>query len=332
MTNNEALSILPYHLEYPASLGIDWLSRSYPVASMSQGMALGADRQRLRQLTKSEGEKTASLYGYVGVRLGGCFVGRIQEGSRARRLEILSGKYAKDADIIPSKGGLKVNRIDLQATLLLDEDAFYSIKDASNRVNKEIERILSHVRLFKEVNGRKLSWLNRLKVTTIKGDGEEDGMTLYIGSRSSECFIRIYNKTAESRVVAPNTTVPALLRVEAELKDSYAESAYSYLEDCGSFTEQQGLASLLNEYISRVGVSISAVPIYAPWLKRVTNTRNTDRTLAWLSNTVRPAIERMFLTVGVDVVAEALGKTVVFQLGLFGEGEHGILDDTDGSQ
>lgn len=326
--NEDAVSrVYPYKLDYPAELGVDWLSRSYPVLEMSEGMGLGADRQRLRRLCGCDGERVASLYGYSGVRVGGSFVGRRKDGSQTRRLEILSGKTARSADIIPSRSGLKVNRIDVQATLLLDDTSYHSFSDASERVNREINRILEHLLWFKEVNGKQSPWLNKLKITVVKGVNAEDGMTIYIGSRSSESFIRIYNKTAESRVVAPNTVVPALLRVEAELKDSYAESAYSYLEDCGGFADQENLASLLNQYTSRVGVEIDAVPLHAPWLKRVVGSRNNDRTLAWLAHTVKPTIERMFIEVGVDAVASALGKYVIEQLGLFSESEGATFQD-----
>lgn len=325
MESTQKTVVYPLKLDYPAELGIDWLSRSYPVSRMSAGMALGADRQRLRMLCGCSEERTASFFGYTGVRAGGSFVGRRDDdASRSRRLEILSGKSARNADVIPLRSGVKVNRIDIQATLLLDDTSYYSFEASSSRVNREIERILKHIVWFKEINGKNTLWLNKLKIVVVKGIKDEDGMTIYVGSRSSESFIRIYNKTAEARIVAPGTTIPSLLRIEAELKDSYAEAAYSYLEDCGGLTDKNDLASLLNQYISRVGLEIEAVEFYATWLKRVSSTRNNDRTLAWLAHSVKPAIERLFVEVGADAVASALGKTVVDQLSLFS----GLDDDT----
>lgn len=318
--------VYPLKLDYPAELGVDWLSRSYPVARMSDGMGLGADKERLRRLCGDVDLRAASLYGYNGVRAAGSFVGRRNEGSRTRRLEILSGKSARNADLIPSRSGLKVNRIDIQATLLLDDTSYYRFEDASNRVNREIDRILKHLLWFKEVNGRNVAWLNKLKITLVKQVSSDDGMTIYVGSRSSDSFIRIYNKTAEARIVSPNSVIPALLRIEVELKDSYAELAYSYLEDCGGFNEKDDLSSLLNQFISRIGLEIEAVAFRAEWMKRVSSSRNNDRTLAWLAHTVKPSIERMFVEVGVDAVASALGSYIVEQLGLFSELKDDIFE------
>lgn len=313
-------------LDYPSELSVDWLSRSYPVTRLSGGMALAADKERLRKFGADIGVKSASLYGYVGVRSAGAFVGRREEGSVTRRLEILSGKTARNADLIPMRSGLKINRIDIQATMVLDSSSFRTIEAASKRVDEEIERILEHLLWFKTVNAKSVPWLERLKITTIKNAGSEGGMTLYVGSRSSDAFIRIYNKTAEAKIVVEDLVVPSLLRVEVELKDSYAASAYEYLVDCGSLTNQDDLSSLLNEFTSRVGIAVNAASFPRKWLSRVSRSRSNDRTLAWIEHTVKPTLERLIVDVGIESVAAALGKTLVEQLGLFTEEESSILE------
>lgn len=75
-------------------------------------------------------------------------------------------------------------------------------------------------------------WINALKhnsryqatrVQTLGGRGA----TLYVGAPSSSARLRVYNKTAESGILAP--AGGELLRVEVQTRDKYADAAYRAL-------------------------------------------------------------------------------------------------------
>ncbi|MQL46362.1 replication initiation factor domain-containing protein [Escherichia coli] len=57
------------------------------------------------------------------------------------------------------------------------------------------------------------------RVSAVNSEGE----TLYVGAPSSRARLRVYNKTAESGLVVDGSK---LLRVEVQLRDSYADQAY----------------------------------------------------------------------------------------------------------
>ncbi|WP_414651185.1 replication initiation factor domain-containing protein, partial [Escherichia coli] len=56
-----------------------------------------------------------------------------------------------------------------------------------------------------------------------------EGSTLYVGSPSSDLMCRVYNKTAEASLPAPDGR--DLIRVEYLLRDKYADKAWMRARD-----------------------------------------------------------------------------------------------------
>lgn len=109
------------------------------------------------------------------------------------------------------------------------------------------------------------------------------GDTVYVGSRTSERFLRVYDKAAEQKIEGNWT------RIEMECKGTRAKWVASYLMREGF----QGIGSLIADYVDCPGVDWYTdalhrveVDIGAPQAKKVTDTR------AWLMGTVAKTLAK----------------------------------------
>jgi len=80
------------------------------------------------------------------------------------------------------------------------------------------------------------------------------GFTLYVGSRKSERFLRVYDKSVESNLVTPNIT-----RFELELKGSVARHVFRMIEEYGLSSPMQ---HVFRDEIGRLleGFDLEAIP------------------------------------------------------------------------
>jgi hypothetical protein len=83
---------------------------------------------------------------------------------------------------------------------------------------------------------------------------ERKGFTLYVGSRKSERFLRVYDKSAESNLSVPNVT-----RFELELKGSVARHVFRMVEEYGLSSPMQ---HVFRDEIARLltGFELEQVP------------------------------------------------------------------------
>jgi len=121
-------------------------------------------------------------------------------------------------------------------------------------------------------------------------DGYGNGDTTYLGARTSDLFIRIYDKMRESEGRADYTNC---LRFEVELKGRDAIEAWAV--EAGTPPSRHWLASFVLARLAERGVQLEVpdhlvVPTGArPALRRP----STESRLAWLENQVRPAIDKL---------------------------------------
>jgi hypothetical protein len=271
---------------------IDYASISYARPPyMVEEMVDKILQQRLRVISQSETQHRAYLYGYAGYRAPHAFVG----ASADRVLELVSGSIASHYDLCRDRVDVHVNRLDIQVTLLLAESD--SIGAASSVVEQEIDKLHQHIASYRLSAKGAMRRLTYSRVTSVSPDGNNPivGSTLYIGSRTSSMFLRIYNKTAEARIGDSKAT-PALLRLEIEAKNAYAEQIRT---DCLRMPEYKLI--LMAEILRRYDIDIDvARPVKQYRLAtQARSSRDTDGTLKWLRHAVAPTIERL-LANGID--------------------------------
>jgi hypothetical protein len=120
--------------------------------------------------------------------------------------------------------------------------------------------------------------------TLLRSMGETSGVTLYIGSRSSEAFLRIYDKAVETG------TVGDWIRVECEYKGSKAQEIVNVLASSENW-EIEIVSRLLGQ---------ADFPTYSNWMKALAEhpietpraKDTTANTLKWLIKIVAPTLAR----------------------------------------
>lgn len=141
------------------------------------------------------------------------------------------------------------------------------------------------------------------RVSHIRGYGSGD--TVYLGSRRSEVFCRIYDKGRESEGKAGYENA---LRYEVEVKGSWGARLWE--GEARAAPDRHWLASQVQSVLRGRAVYL-ALPeqVACPVVPRETPEEATDDSrLAWLHNQVRPAVDRL-LKSGVHYtrVLEVLG-------------------------
>lgn len=129
----------------------------------------------------------------------------------------------------------------------------------------------------------------------------QGGTTVYLGSRTSKFFGRIYDKGAEQGMPPGN-----VWRYELECKKPNSEHIVARL------LETEDTASFVGEYVARW---FEARGVAIPWFRSdvecaielQTIVSSNDRTLEWLRTQVRPAIGRLLIAGMEGEVRDALG-------------------------
>lgn len=180
-----------------------------------------------------------------------------------------------------------VPRADIAVTIWYETDASDAIKHYA-----QVSRRFS-------ASKGALAW----KVTHI--DGGKDGDTTYVGARTSDTFIRIYDKARESQ---GQSDYEGAIRYEVEFKGQAAYQVWAAAYHTAPGREY--LAGLVRSTLAARGIflprALEASRVAAPKVERPVS--STDRRLAWLRSQVRPSIERL-LTAGVsrDTILAELG-------------------------
>jgi hypothetical protein len=156
------------------------------------------------------------------------------------------------------------------------------------------------------LDARVLAAHRRWRVACVNGYG--DGDTLYIGSRTSNEFIRIYNKYKESKC---DERYNGCTRYEIEYHN---ESATALVHRAGARRSDRAL--LLGEVSSllhRRGVGVlssllASEPISEP-IRRVAT--SDERKLDWLRTGVSPTVKHLLTRYSREDILNALGLDVV---------------------
>lgn len=226
--------------------------------------------------------KSWAWQGYVGYNVGPVSVGQRPDGTILR----LSGVSAHDwlSDGLPT--GHNVSRYDISLTIWSDYDVTEVIARHKNETVQH--RNTLHSRPY--------------AVTSIDGCG--DGDTLYIGSRSSTQYVRIYDKGRQKK---DEQQWNKSIRYECEFKEQAAGTALDRCRDGGYGTVGCAnvlLGSLVRRGVEPIGMSNASGVVLAPDARD----RSTIETkLKWLRDQVRPSVRQLLDLGMVEEVIDALG-------------------------
>jgi hypothetical protein len=241
---------------------IDWLTlTSYDT------LFLDFWEQKLRDVSRETFERKALQYvGRVGEHMGGTlFVGEAVQKGRRHFMVRISGYAADDLKEYAYKfvrsGSCDVTRIDLQITHEVSSQ--WSQWDLLNRMKRR---------------GFSTGWVESKQ----NGKGYE---TVYIGSRQSERFTRVYIKSADD---------PRLLRFETEFKGLRAGKVARLLakgERLGDFLRHEVEKTKDNKGLILMLSGVLAG--YSAQSPRVVPDKSLDKTAQWLMRSCLPAFIRV---------------------------------------
>lgn len=279
MTNRGSRSPGP-SLPQPFSTyaGVDWLSCSAP--RDERGDLLWETGTALLAAERGAGnrEKPWRRFG-----LQGSLAGQVVLAFNAQHVFVqLSGERARTSWREPQMVASNTSRLDLQVTAKYDPSRTKTLSDTCYRIATSHER-----------NGR--------PATAAIIHNSQGGSTLYLGSRSSDRFGRLYDKGVESGTEKPGV----LWRWEVELKRAMAQLTAGELARVDVLEDE--VAGLVEAHFERWGlhpiVLSTGFDILSPFPEQVSD----SRTLAWLETGVRPAVQRLIRAGKAAEVYRALG-------------------------
>lgn len=206
--------------------------------------------------------------GYDGIAWAGVSVGRGPHGSLCQGSGVSAAQLV---DLrIPWRG---CSRLDLQITYWYDADAPWMAVALADVADKARHR----------------TGTRPYKVRHIDGHG--DGDTLYLGARGKDTkFIRVYDKWRQS---GRSEEWRYAWRWEVELTDGHAAYALRTIEEWGQ--SEHSVASLVASYFGEKGINVpeTGTALVLPSSKLPRPKSDTERRLRWLSEQVRPSIDKL---------------------------------------
>lgn len=265
--------------------GIDWLTMTCKAGEAGDARPQALLKELITAdwyVGQSGVDTTAWRWnGYEGWAYGPLRWGFREDGQIIR----LSGPSARLATSIRWTPAWRPTRIDLQATVVYPAAS-----------SETIDGILGAVLLERASReGR------RYRVNHIRGMG--DGDTITIGSRSSEKYVRVYDKYAESAGEYPRGSV----RYELEAKGELAKKLWP--EIALATDPMQSVGELVGSLLAYYGIPVPELSEGTPSRVWASLPRTTDleSRLAWLDRSVRPMVERLILAGHKSDVERALG-------------------------
>lgn len=265
--------------------GCDWLTMTYKPQEYEafQQALKGANIIMGMEVQGGATEKQCRLRDYEGVRAGAVFAGGREDGYI---IEASSDKADYLAQFVIQNGCEgRASRLDLQATIRLDRDRRGIARDTLARIFKQ------------EQEG---AWPSQMGFSFFAGGDRGD--SLYVGSRSSEVYRRLYDKSRESGLEAGLW----LWRWEVEFKGKRARQAMVTL-----YTYHNNAACAQN----LVGTDWRKLGLPESWMFHVKHDElaplpqktDDEKRLKWLEKLVRPSVNRLRRNGRGDDALDALG-------------------------
>jgi len=258
---------------------VDWLTATATTP-------VGREEYRQQAIIIGRGEEAAGnktttwlWQGYAGLHCGALTYGERQDGAILRLSGVVAANHWRRA----VRWSHNVSRLDLQVTVYFrpfpKDLASQAYDDLVNLAGGEAPR--NQATLIQDTNGAE---------------------TLYLGSRKSDKFARLYNKQAES----PDPEYLGCWRYELELKNKPAKSTATHL--FAAPDERPHLATYVWRHFADRAVPPYFSPELAGGLIPVPRSRSDDdRALTWLNTQVRAVVQRLTNKGRGEDVGRALG-------------------------
>jgi len=261
---------------------IDWSTCTY-----SEGLRSRFAASKAAALLKARGEQgfdisDSNRLGFVGQRTEGLFY-----GWRADLLMVIcSGEVAAAHSSFFLGLAGNVSRLDLAVTLRDDD----------------VDRDWTEIALKQcSLDGRIDSGI----LKTHRITGTPDGCTLYIGQRSSDRFIRIYDKSAESKNLYPERS----WRWEIEYKRPRAGIVAARLLASGG--GPMSVIDIVRSGLLDLRIRLPYGNSGSTWLPHVPRRDSSDDTrLKYTTRVVRPFLQKLIDRVGESRVRQALSRSL----------------------
>lgn len=261
----------------------------YFVASLPREHAPGKGLELARKAEETAAaqgsgfeRKPARWYGYTGWQIGRVFFGERPDGHLLRA----TGAIADHVAFTLPSAALSIARIDLAVTCWFDEDDTLVARRAHQAAG---------------VSRETRTGPGRLKIRLEDGTG--DGDTLYLGSRKSAVFGRVYDKGR-----ATNEAFYAhSWRWELQIVNKAADRVYAAIE--GEEGRQEVIAASVAAWFSSRGVDCPVTSSDRPPVSIRAPCEPSDlvKQLQWLERQVRPVINRLLKQGREDDILQALG-------------------------
>jgi hypothetical protein len=193
-----------------------------------------------------------------------------------------------------------VTRVDLAATLTLAKPKMDVARSAYSLIITDPDKCHCKKRRFTFI------------------ENTAGGQTLYVGSRASDQFGRLYDKGCESEenLCAP----PGIIwRYEVEFKSYRAKKLAIQLAETAR-REETDVSEDIGTFVSQWFIGRNITPIWVgasddmDWTCEIeAQITDDDASLRWLSIQVRPTVERLLDRKRADEVFDALGITIISQ-------------------
>lgn len=259
-------------------VGVDWMTLTTKDSSRAVEWREAFQAVASEEQQRGYQWKEAKFYGYTGEQCGRVLYGKRNDGALVR----LSSSLAHDAGMLFEPDAAHCTRIDLQVTAeLAGEHPLF------------LESAWKNAQLKGAMEGRPP------KYTLIRDS--EGGSTLYVGSRSSMRYGRIYDKGIELAA----SPAGKLYRWEMEIKDVLADQAVAML--CGSSSTQTTILGVVGDFFASRNLPISwRIPSHEEHFS-IPKVRQEDAgSLRWLAGPVASVMARLMETVGPEAAFGAL--------------------------
>ena len=262
-------------------VGFDWFTTTSTEKQVSKLLTLKADVLLQQEERRGFNVRAWSMKGYSGFRCG-----RVEWGVRNDQCIVrLSSDMAAEHWYDVWQITRRCTRVDLQVTVRMSSDPVQTLL-----------QMASEVQVFyrgRSDGPKVVQWFD-----------DNDGATLYLGSRKSDLYFRAYNKAAESGIEEFDKCV----RLELEVKKRLTESVLARV--MSESLIRDGIILEVHSYLIGHGIpSKLSSDLPHSWNEWSRLVPDCFKSLAWLETQCKPTVQRLCDRGMVHEVVESLGLT-----------------------